>query len=168
MRLKLAVALCCRDSCIPVAFYRSGVVKLWAAPQGGERVIPVCEKKNWKEQERRSTSPRFSWVTAKPHANGGGFATRFFATGRREKKKRKLWNIKHALLAAGRALQRNLRSNRGYGHVPHSAGAGRHARLGYAAWQGDTPSAFMQPTIDTGIFVTPTPNRMMRHFDTAM
>ena len=54
MRLKLAVALCCRDPCIPVAYayYRSGVVKLWAAPQGGERVIPVCEKKNWKENSQ--------------------------------------------------------------------------------------------------------------------
>ena len=30
-------------------------------------------------------------------------------------------------------------------------------------WQGDAPSAFMQPKIDTEIYVTPTP--MMRHFD---
>ena len=52
MRLKLAVALCCRGPRIPVAYYRSEVVKLWAAPQGGERVIPVCEKKNWKENSQ--------------------------------------------------------------------------------------------------------------------
>jgi transposase InsO family protein len=30
-------------------------------------------------------------------------------------------------------------------------------------WQGDAPSAFMQPKIDAEIYVTPTP--MMRHFD---
>lgn len=52
MRLKLAVALCCRDPRVPVACCRSGVVKLWAATQGGERVIPVCEKKNWKENSQ--------------------------------------------------------------------------------------------------------------------
>lgn len=37
------------------------------------------------------------------------------------------------------------------------------ARHDWDIWQGDAPSAFMQPKIDTDIYVTPTP--MMRHFD---